>query len=67
LDGRGDLPIDLALQGFAEGIANTLVGHKADVNRPDPQGLSLLHKAIKRGPLLRPNVAICAINSYVCN
>ncbi len=49
VDGKGDLPIDLALQGRLEGIAKTLVQHKADLNLPDKMGYCLLHRAIKRG------------------
>lgn len=49
LDSRGDIPLDMALQSRQESIANTLVNNKADVNRRDKSGRSLLHKAIKRG------------------
>ena len=49
IDSKGDLALDLALQGRLDGIAQTLVKHKVNVNRADAQGLTLLHKAIKRG------------------
>ncbi|XP_046578318.1 rabankyrin-5-like [Haliotis rubra] len=49
VDNRGDVSLDLALQTKQEGIAQTLVGHKADVNKKDNSGKCLLHKAIKRG------------------
>eukprot|EP00106_Octopus_bimaculoides_P020139 XP_014787581.1 PREDICTED: rabankyrin-5-like [Octopus bimaculoides] len=49
LDTRGDIPLDLALLSRQESIAQLLVSHRADVNRKDNTGRSLLHKAIKRG------------------
>ncbi|KAK2174571.1 hypothetical protein NP493_794g01007 [Ridgeia piscesae] len=49
VDTEGRLPLDLALQQGLEGIAQTLIKHKVDVNRKDRSGLYLLHQAIKRG------------------
>ena len=49
IDSRGDIALDLALQGRLDGIAQTLVKHKVNVDRADAQGLTVLHKAIKRG------------------
>ncbi|GAB1599554.1 rabankyrin-5-like, partial, partial [Argonauta hians] len=49
VDTRGDIPLDLALQSRQESVAQLLVKHRADVNRKDHTGHSLLHKAIKRG------------------
>ncbi|XP_072163422.1 rabankyrin-5-like [Diadema setosum] len=48
VDERNDLPLDLALSTKQESIASELVKHRADVDRADRQGFSLLHKAIKR-------------------
>lgn len=41
--------MDLALSQRLESIATTLVNYKADVDRADKKGWSLLHKAIQRG------------------
>uniref|UniRef100_A0A8C5T9V2 Ankyrin repeat and FYVE domain containing 1 n=1 Tax=Malurus cyaneus samueli TaxID=2593467 RepID=A0A8C5T9V2_9PASS len=49
LDHNGDLALDLALAQRLESIATTLVNYKADVDRADKRGWSLLHKAIQRG------------------
>ncbi|XP_076107100.1 rabankyrin-5-like isoform X1 [Mytilus galloprovincialis] len=49
VDGKGDLPLDLALHSRQESIAQTLIKHRVDVNRRDNSGKCLLHKAIKRG------------------
>lgn len=49
LDQNGDLALDLALSQRLESIATTLVNYKADVDRADRRGWSLLHKAIQRG------------------
>jgi ankyrin repeat protein len=49
IDNRGDIPLDLALQGKQESIAATLISHRVDVNRTDNAGRCLLHKALKRG------------------
>ena len=49
IDTKGDLALDLALQGRLDGIAQTLVKHKVNVDRADALGLTLLHKAVKRG------------------
>lgn len=47
-DDKGLLPLDLALITKQEELANTLIEHKADVNRTDNQGHTLLHKAVAR-------------------
>ncbi|KAK6190601.1 hypothetical protein SNE40_002431 [Patella caerulea] len=49
LDDKGDIALDLALQSKQESISQTLINHKADVNKTDKVGKCLLHKAIKRG------------------
>ena len=49
MDSKGDLALDLALRLRLDGIAQTLVQHKVDIDRSDHSGLCLLHKAIKRG------------------
>nr|XP_037289089.1 LOW QUALITY PROTEIN: rabankyrin-5-like [Rhipicephalus microplus] len=49
LDDTGQLPLDLALSSRQEGIASTLLNHRADVNATDFKGHTLLHKAIERG------------------
>jgi ankyrin repeat protein len=48
LDDKNDLPLDLALRSRQESIAKSLINHRVDLNRVDSNGLSLLHKAIKR-------------------
>ncbi|XP_064648552.1 rabankyrin-5-like isoform X2 [Lineus longissimus] len=48
IDNRGDIPMDLALQGKQESIAETLISHRVDVNRTDNAGRCLLHKALER-------------------
>ena len=49
VDEKGSLPLDLALISGQEGLAQTLVDHKCNVNQLDPdKGDSLLHKAIHR-------------------
>ncbi len=48
-DSKDDLPLDLALRTEQESIAKSLIKHQVDINKIDPNnGLSLLHKAIKR-------------------
>lgn len=47
-DGRGDFPLDLALQNNQLNIAETLLEHGADVGLRDKHGRTLLHKAILR-------------------
>lgn len=49
MDTRDDLPLDLALSTKQQSVAEELVKHKVDVDRPDKNGWCLLHKAIKRG------------------
>ena len=56
IDTKGDLALDLALQGRLDGIAQTLVKHKVNVNRTDALGLTLLHKAIRRGMLVSVSI-----------
>ena len=48
-DDQGNIPLNLALLNRHEGIANTLVSHKCDLNLFDKNGNSLLHLAISRG------------------
>lgn len=48
-DNEGNIPLNLALLGRNEGIANTLVSHSCDLDLADPSGNSLLHLAIMRG------------------
>lgn len=49
-DDRGDLPLDLALRTRQESIANSLLKQRGlvDINKTDQDGLSLLHRAVKR-------------------
>jgi ankyrin repeat protein len=49
VDADDNLPLDLALQGRQEGIAQTLVKYKVDVNMADCNKRCLIHKAINRG------------------
>lgn len=49
IDTRDDLPLDLALSSKQQSVAEELVKHKVDVDRPDSSGCCLLHKAIRRG------------------
>ncbi|KAJ9588899.1 hypothetical protein L9F63_017777 [Diploptera punctata] len=49
LDGRGELPLDLALCAQQTSIARTLVEHQADLNARDTRGYTLLHRAVERG------------------
>ncbi|XP_076210885.1 rabankyrin-5 isoform X1 [Aptenodytes patagonicus] len=58
LDQNGDLALDLALAQRLESIATTLVNYKADVDRADKRGWSLLHKAIQRGDKFAANFLI---------
>ena len=48
-DDEGKIPLNLALLHRHEGIANTLVSHKCDLNLRDRTGNTLLHLAIGRG------------------
>lgn len=48
MDRLGDIPLDLALKSKQEGVARTLLNHKANVNAVDGKGCSLLHRAISR-------------------
>ena len=48
-DSEGNIPLNLALLGRHEGMANTLVSHNCDLDVLDPSGNSLLHLAIMRG------------------
>lgn len=47
-DGRGDFPLDLALQNNQLSIAETLLDHGANIGLKDQQGRTLLHRAIFR-------------------
>lgn len=48
-DGKGYLPLDLALHSRQESISKTLMKHHVNVNMADQTGCSLLHMAIKNG------------------
>ena len=48
-DTEGHIPLNLALLNRHDGIANTLVSHKCDLDIQDSEGNSLLHLAIMRG------------------
>lgn len=48
VDRDGDIPLDIALKSKQEGVARTLINHKANVNIVDNKGKSLLHRAIER-------------------
>ncbi|CAG2230838.1 ANKFY1 [Mytilus edulis] len=65
VDGKGDLPLDLALHSRQESIAQTLIKHRVDVNRRDNSGKCLLHKAIKRGDV--EYLEFCSLFSYLLN
>ena len=41
--------MDIALSGRQEALAKTLIEHKADVDKADADGETLLHRAILRG------------------
>lgn len=45
----GLLPLEIALNERQESIAETLVQHKCDINAPDSDGRTLLHKSIEVG------------------
>lgn len=49
MDEHGDFALDLALKNHFSGIAINLVEHGVDLDRPDEEGKTLLHKAISRG------------------
>lgn len=49
VDGRGELPLDLALRDKQTSLAKSLVDHGADVDATDARGWTLLHCAIERG------------------
>ena len=51
LDDRGNIPLNLALLNRNEGIANTLVTNKCNMDMVDSNGNSLLHLAIMRGDI----------------
>lgn len=69
MDRLGDIPLDLALKSKQEGVARTLLNHKANVNAVDSKGCSLLHRAIVRKDdtsadfLLENNVMVDALNT----
>ena len=48
-DQDGQLPLNLALMQRHEGICNTLISHKCDLNVADSKGKTMLHLAIIRG------------------
>jgi ankyrin repeat protein len=49
LDGRGELPLDIALCTGQTSIARTLVEHQADLDARDTRDYTLLHRAVERG------------------
>ena len=49
LDDRGTIPLNLALINKNEGIANTLVSNRCNLDVTDRNGNTLLHLAIARG------------------
>lgn len=51
-DEAGDMALDLALLGRQHSIADTLLKHGASVTTTDPNGASLLHRAVRRGQVL---------------
>ncbi|PSN52924.1 hypothetical protein C0J52_03016 [Blattella germanica] len=61
LDGRGELPLDLALCAEQTSIARTLVEHQADLNARDTRGYSLLHRAVERGFLIEHGASIVTV------
>ena len=48
-DDEGNIPLNLALLNRHEGIANTLVNNKCNLDILDREGNSLLHLAVMRG------------------
>ena len=48
IDTTGRLPLDLALELKEDGIARSLVEHKANINQMNAEGETLLHLAITR-------------------
>ncbi|XP_054279848.1 rabankyrin-5-like [Macrosteles quadrilineatus] len=49
VDGKGELPLDLALQQRQTSIATTLLENGADPDCRNSQGWTLLHRAVDRG------------------
>ena len=47
--GTNQLPLEIALRERQESIAQTLVNHGCNINSPDHDGYTLLHKAIQHG------------------
>ena len=47
--GTNELPLEIALHERQESIARTLVNHGCNVNSPDHDGYTLLHKTIQQG------------------
>jgi len=47
--GSNHLPLEIALRERQESIARTLVNHGCNINSPDHDGYTLLHKAIQHG------------------
>ena len=42
-------PLQIALNERQESIANTLVHHNCDINSPNPDGKTMLHRSIEDG------------------
>lgn len=49
VDGKGDMPLDLALCSNQTSIAKTLIEHGANPDATDSKGWTLLYKALDRG------------------
>ena len=58
LDDRGTIPLNLALINKNEGIANTLVSNRCNLDVTDKDGNTLLHLAIARGDIFAANFLI---------
>ena len=43
------LPLEIALKEKQESIARTLVNHGCNINSPDHDGFTLLHRAVEHG------------------
>lgn len=67
MDDRGNIPLNLALLNRNEGIANTLVSNKCDLDLMDRNGCSLLHLSIMRGDIFSSRFLITnGASSILC-
>ena len=48
-DASGEIPLEIALKERQESIAKTLVNHGCNVDSPNSDGTTLLHRAIEHG------------------